>query len=97
MHSIGSILADILTGISEAEGLDPKEISAVIKFLAVGIDPDKESCGFAIVDPRSDPKTYLNPVKEFTITASGFSFSISFAVAAHQILFCRIDLAFAGR
>ena len=68
MQRIGSILADIVPGLSDTERLDPKEISAPPKFMAVGIDPGKECCGVAIVDPKGDPKAYLNPVKEFMIS-----------------------------
>lgn len=50
MQAIGSILKDIIPGISQAQGLDLNEASAPHKFIAVGIDPGKKRCGVAIVD-----------------------------------------------
>ena len=39
MQRIGSILADSVPGLSDTERMEPKEISAPPKFMAVGIDP----------------------------------------------------------
>ena len=68
MQAIGSILKDIIPGISQAQGLDLNEASAPHKFIAVGIDPGKKRCGVAIVDATGDPQAYLKPVKEFMIS-----------------------------
>lgn len=68
MQPIGSILANGFSTMAGTEGLDPKGISAPPKFMAVGIDPGKDRCGVAIVDPKGDPEAYLNPVKAFMIS-----------------------------
>jgi transposase len=65
VQPIGSIVGDIVFGIADRERLDPGEVSALPKLMAVGIDPGKTRCGAAIVDPKGDLQAYLNPVKEF--------------------------------
>jgi transposase len=68
MQTIGSIVSNILPGLGKTEDLDPKEISASAKFIAIGIDPGKSKCGVAIVDSTGDPQAYLKPVREFEIS-----------------------------
>lgn len=96
MQSIGSILAKIEPGVTGAGDIDPKEILADPKFIAVGIDPGKTQCGVAIVDPKGDPQAYLKPVKEFMISNNWHglnkmlkeTINIAEKLRAHPVFIC---------